>query len=186
MNFRTLITKKRLTLAAGGVAMAGGLASLGLVPGMANVSSTVPSSLVAPAALTSANTGKGAGKGWLTWLMRGQEVTVARTSHAGKTVTFTLDKGLVKGVTSSSITIDGPAGSSITGSISANTKFGKLSLQEIETDFSGGIKLRARLIERNGVLTRLMVFQPRQTGNSPGASNPSAISGSNSNSGVSA
>lgn len=186
MNFTTLITKKRVTLAAGGVAVAGGLAALGLVPGMANVSSTVPSSLVAPAALTSASTGKSAGKGWLTWLMRGQEVTVARTNHAGKTVTFTFDRGMVTGLTSSSITIDGPAGSSIRESISANTKFGKLSLQEMEKDFNTGIKLRARLIERNSVLTRVVAFQPRQVGNGPGASKSSATSGSNSSSGLSA
>lgn len=184
MSFKTLIRKRRITLAAGGLAVVVGLAALAIVPGMADVSSTVPSSLVAPVALTSANVGKTGGKGPIAWLMRGQEVTITRTSHAGKTVTFTFDRGEVTGATSSSISIDGPAGSTITESISANTKFGKLSLQGIETDLSGGTKLHARLILRDGVLTRVVAFPPKQTGIGRGTSNPSAIAGNSSNSGV--
>ncbi len=187
MKFATFITKKRLSFAVGGVAMVGGLAALGLSPAMSNVSSTDPTSIVAPVALNRATTTvKGAGKGWLPWLMRGQEVTVARTSHSGKTITFSFDRGLVTGLSPTSITIAGPAGVSITESISQSTKFGKLSLQQMQTDFGAGIKLHARLIEKNNVLTRVVAFQSGPGSKGQGNSAPNSQPGIASKSGVTA
>ncbi len=185
MKFATFISKKQLSLAVGGVAMVGGLAALGLSPAMSNVSSTGPTSIVAPVALKGATaTGKGAGKGWLSWLMRGQEVVVTRTSHSGKTITLSFDRGLVTALSPTSITIAGPAGVSITESIGQSTKFGKLSLQQMQADLGAGIKLRARLIEKNNVLTRVVAFQPGQGSKGQGNPGPNSQPGNAPKSGV--
>jgi hypothetical protein len=98
----------------------------------------------------------------------------------GTTVTFTLDAGQVTAASSSSITVLEPNGALVTEAIGSSTHFGHLGLSTIEADVTSGIGVRARLVQRDGVLVRVMAFTPKTTipGSSsvPAASNSASVS----------
>ncbi|MGC8481972.1 MAG: hypothetical protein ACP5PJ_10525 [Acidimicrobiales bacterium] len=96
------------------------------------------------------------------------------STKLGTTVTFTVDAGQVTAASASSITVLEPNGAHVTEAIGSSTHFGRVSLSTIESDVTNGTGVHARLIQRDGVLMRVMAFTPKTS--SPAASTSASVS----------
>ncbi|MDA8277602.1 MAG: hypothetical protein M0Z45_05355 [Actinomycetota bacterium] len=100
------------------------------------------------------------GKGHGGILQRAEHATIDLYSKKNGVVTVTIDRGTVQAISSSSITITHPDGTSVSVPVSSATLFPKLSESTISSDISANTKVRAIVVQKGGVASRVIAMTP--------------------------
>ncbi|MDA8196332.1 MAG: hypothetical protein M0019_03820 [Actinomycetota bacterium] len=89
-------------------------------------------------------------------LQRAEHATVDLYSKKNGVVTVTIDRGTVQTISSASVTITHPDGTTVSVPVSSATLFPKLSETTISSDIASNTPIRAVVIQKGGVATRVI------------------------------
>ncbi|MDA8026153.1 MAG: hypothetical protein M0T78_06400 [Actinomycetota bacterium] len=100
------------------------------------------------------------GKGGGGLFRRAEHATIDVYSKKNGMVTITVDRGTVTAISSTSITITHPDGTTVSVPVSSATLFPKLSETTISSDISANTPVRALVVQKSGVASRVIASTP--------------------------
>ncbi|MDA8026705.1 MAG: hypothetical protein M0T78_09225 [Actinomycetota bacterium] len=103
----------------------------------------------------------GKGKGGL--LQHAEHATVDIYSKKNGMVTVTVDRGTVQAISSSSVTIVHPDGTTVSVPVSSATLFPRLSESTIASDISSNTPVKALVVQKGGTASRIIATTPPST-----------------------